>query len=360
MKRLDVGLGERSYSILIGLGLHPSLKDQVQGRSVVVVSQAPLAGHLQTLKSFLGDAPKSLTCFELPNGEGAKNLGELERLIGCLIEAGLGRDGMLIALGGGVVGDITGFAAACYQRGMDFIQLPTTLLSQVDSAVGGKTAVNHPLGKNLIGAFHQPQAVHVDLHWLDTLPDNEMSAGLAEVIKYGVIADADFFQWLEANMAGLRAKDKTLLSHAIATSLAIKADIVAQDEREQGVRAHLNLGHTFGHAIEANQGYGNWLHGEAVGAGMLMAAELAKSRGMLDDEQLMRLYRLNKAAGLPLKGPAQMTPEQYLPLMMRDKKVLAGKLRLVLPKGLGQAVVVSDATEAEILAAIAAVQTANH
>lgn len=359
MKRLDVGLGERSYPILIGTGLHPDLKARVQGRDLVIVYQAPLSQHLNTLLTFLGDAPKSLVSHQLPNGEQAKNLGELERLIGTLIDAGLGRDGLLLALGGGVVGDITGFAAACYQRGMDFIQLPTTLLSQVDSAVGGKTAVNHPMGKNLIGAFHQPQAVFVDLDWLDTLPDNELSAGLAEVIKYGVIADPEFFVWLETNMAALRAKDKTLLAHAIERSLTIKADIVSQDEREQGVRAHLNLGHTFGHAIEANQGYGNWLHGEAVAAGTLMAAELAKARGMLDDEQLSRLYRLNQAAGLPLKGPSDMTPDQYLPLMMRDKKVLAGKLRLVLPQGIGQAVVVSDATQSEILDAIKAVQTAN-
>ncbi|WP_115717188.1 3-dehydroquinate synthase [Gallaecimonas mangrovi] len=360
MIKLDVGLGDRSYPIQIGTGLHPSLKEHVSGRAVVIVSQEPLAQHLKTLLAFLGDAPKSVTAYPLPNGESAKNIGELEKIIGCLIEAGLGRDGLLIALGGGVVGDITGFAAACYQRGMDFIQLPTTLLSQVDSAVGGKTAVNHPLGKNLIGAFHQPKAVFVDLDWLDTLPDNEMSAGLAEIIKYGVIADPDFFTWLEANMAGLRSKNKALLAHAIARSLSIKAEVVAQDEREQGVRAHLNLGHTFGHAIEAHQGYGNWLHGEAVGVGMLMASELAKSRGMLDDEQIQRLYRLNRAAGLPLKGPAEMAPQTYLPLMMRDKKVLAGKLRLVLPIGLGQATVVSDATESEIVAAIATVQSANH
>ncbi|WKE65281.1 3-dehydroquinate synthase [Gallaecimonas kandeliae] len=358
-KRLDVGLGERSYPIWIGTGLGPDLLQRIRGRQVVIVSQAPLARHLTKLLAYLGDAPKSVHCHSLPDGEGAKNLQELERLIGCLIEAGLGRDGLLLALGGGVVGDITGFAAACFQRGMDFIQLPTTLLSQVDSAVGGKTAVNHPLGKNLIGAFHQPKAVYVDLDWLDTLPGNQLSAGLAEVIKYGVIEDAAFFAWLEANMTGLLARDKTLLAHAIERSLAIKARIVAADEREQGVRAHLNLGHTFGHAIEAHQGYGNWLHGEAVAAGMLMAAELAKARGMLEDGELSRLYRLTQAAGLPTKGPLDMEPEDYLPLMQRDKKVLAGKLRLVLPQGLGQAVVVSDALDTEILEAIRAVQ-ANH
>lgn len=358
MQRLDVGLGQRSYPVFIGEGLHPALQDAVKGRQVVVVSQPPLAGHFVTLKAFLGDTPRRLSHYLLPDGEQAKNLQELEKLISHLIKQGMGRDGLLLALGGGVTGDLTGFAAACYQRGIDFIQLPTTLLSQVDSAVGGKTAVNHPLGKNLIGAFYQPQGVHIDLNWLDTLSSRQLSAGLAEVIKYGVIANVDFFCWLEANMPALRQCDKAALAYAISRSLTIKADIVSQDEREQGVRAHLNLGHTFGHAIEAHQGFGGWLHGEAVAAGMVMAAALAKGRGMLDDEQVSRIYRLIAAAGLPVKGPENMAVAHYLPLMRRDKKVLAGKLRLVLPDGLGCACVVADATEEEIDAAIEGVQTA--
>jgi 3-dehydroquinate synthase len=262
----------------------------------------------------------------------------------------------LVALGGGVVGDITGFAAASYQRGVDFIQLPTTLLSQVDSSVGGKTGVNHPLGKNMIGAFHQPRCVLADTGTLDTLPDRELSAGLAEVIKYGLIDDLPFLDWLEANMAALRARDPEALAYAIARSCADKARVVAADERESGRRALLNLGHTFGHAIETGMGYGAWLHGEAVGTGMVLAAELSAHLGWLDPAAVERTRALIASAGLPVQAPAGLSSERFLELMAVDKKVLAGRLRLVLMKGLGQSVV----TDGVAPDAIAATLDAHH
>ncbi len=352
MQQLLVGLGERQYPIFISHQIPSQLTELVAGRSLMLVTQQALADtHLGELLTCLSRA-RAVHVHILPEGEGAKSLIQLENLTTAMIQAGLGRDALLLAFGGGVVGDLTGFAAACFHRGIDFIQLPTTLLAQVDSAVGGKTAVNHPLGKNLIGAFHQPRAVLVSVQWLQSLPTRELSAGLAEVIKYGVIADRDFFLWLEQHAQALMARDRQALAQAISRSLAIKAQVVAEDEREQGRRAHLNLGHTFGHAIEAAQGYGQWLHGEAVAAGTMMAAELAFSRGLLKDEEKQRLQSLLLACSLPIKGPLAMTAGQYLPLMMRDKKVLAGQLRLVLPKGIGQALVVSDAREDEILAAI--------
>ncbi|WP_341502234.1 3-dehydroquinate synthase [Gallaecimonas sp. GXIMD4217] len=356
MEQIDVGLGRRQYPIFIANQIAPALSALVHGRQLMVVTQEAIAAaHLPDLLPHLASAA-GLHRYLLPDGEVAKSLVQLEKLTTAMIEAGLGRDALILAFGGGVVGDLAGFAAACFHRGIDFIQLPTTLLAQVDSAVGGKTAVNHSLGKNLIGAFHQPKAVFVNVKWLDTLPARELSAGLAEVIKYGVIADAEFFRWLEEHAEQLMARDERALIHAIKRSLAVKAEVVAQDEQERGVRALLNLGHTFGHAIEAHQGFGQWLHGEAVAAGTMMAAELAFSRGMLKDEERQRLLSLLEACGLPVKGPDEMAPEAYLPLMMRDKKVLSGKLRLVLPRGLGRAEVIDDASGQEILAAIGATQ----
>ncbi len=264
----------------------------------------------------------------------------MNTIFDALLAARFDRGCTLIALGGGVVGDMAGFAAASYQRGVDFIQIPTTLLAQVDSSVGGKTGVNHALGKNMIGAFHQPNSVIADTSTLATLPDPELSAGLAEIIKYGLIVDADFFDWLEQNMTALLARDEQALIYAIKRSCEIKADIVASDEHERGRRALLNLGHTFGHAIEAVAGYGNWLHGEAVAAGTAMAMDLSCRMGALPDSQQQRARNLLQSAGLPLKPPAGMTGEQFLDYMSRDKKTRDGQLRLILMEAIGQAVVV--------------------
>jgi len=258
-----------------------------------------------------------------------------------------------VALGGGVIGDLTGFAAACYQRGVRFIQVPTTLLSQVDSSVGGKTAVNHPLGKNMIGAFYQPASVVVDLDCLQTLPPRELSSGLAEVIKYGIILDDAFFDWLEANLDAVMALDTTAMAYCIRRCCELKAEVVAADERESGLRALLNLGHTFGHAIEAEMGYGNWLHGEAVAAGMVMAARTAQRLGQFHEDDIQRIITLLKRAGLPVKGPQSMAPAAYLPHMMRDKKVLAGELRLVLPLAIGKSEVRGGVSHDLVLSAIA-------
>ena len=263
-----------------------------------------------------------------------------------------GRDTTLIALGGGVIGDLTGFAAASYQRGVRFIQVPTTLLSQVDSSVGGKTAVNHPLGKNMIGAFYQPASVVIDLNCLTTLPPRELASGLAEVIKYGIILDGEFFTWLENNLDALLALDETAMAWCIRRCCELKAEVVSADEHEHGVRALLNLGHTYGHAIEAHMGYGNWLHGEAVSAGMVMAARTAERLGQFSTADTDRIIKLLTRAGLPVTGPASMDAEAYLPHMLRDKKVLAGKLRLVLPLAIGKAEVRSGVTHDIVLAAI--------
>jgi 3-dehydroquinate synthase len=253
-----------------------------------------------------------------------------------------------VALGGGVIGDMAGFAAACYQRAVPFVQVPTTLLSQVDSSVGGKTAVNHPLGKNMIGAFYQPKAVVIDINCLATLDKRELAAGMAEVIKYGIIYDAEFFAWLETHLDQLMALDPELMTRAIARCCEIKAEVVAKDETEQGIRALLNLGHTFGHAIEAEQGYGVWLHGEAVGAGMVMAAETAELAGMISQSEVTRMRTLIERAGLPIVPPQGMGLAEFIPHMMRDKKVLDGKLRLVLPSSIGTAEVVDTITESDI------------
>jgi len=343
MQTLSVDLGERSYPIQIGQGLlsQPLIPAFIKGRQVMVVSNETVAPLyldvlLQQLEGFQVDT------VILPDGEQYKDLEHVNRMFDALLDRRHNRTTTLIALGGGVVGDMTGFAAACYQRGVAFIQVPTTLLSQVDSSVGGKTGVNHPQGKNMIGAFHQPQLVLADTDVLNTLPERELSAGLAEVIKYGLIYDADFLEWLEQNMVRLRAREPEALAYAIYRSCAIKAEIVAQDERESGMRALLNLGHTFGHAIETDRGYGQWLHGEAVGAGTMMAADLSARLGWLNQADLDRIKALLLAAGLPVHAPADMTPERFKSLMAVDKKVLDGQLRLVLLKQLGQGVVTAD------------------
>ncbi|HSH49787.1 MAG TPA: 3-dehydroquinate synthase [Halomonas sp.] len=348
---LHVSLGERSYPIHIGPGLigDPGrLVPYLAGRQLMIVSDdnvAPL--YLAALKTGL---PAGLEVRELvlPAGESHKNVACVERIWSALLEAGFNRRCTLVALGGGVIGDMVGFAAACYQRGVAFIQVPTTLLAQVDSSVGGKTGVNHPRGKNMIGAFWQPRAVLIDTDSLSTLPPRELSAGLAEVIKYGLIRDEAFLAWLEERMAALRSLAPEALVHAIERSCRLKAEIVAADETEQGVRALLNLGHTFGHAIETHQGYGSWLHGEAVGAGMLMAAALSQRLGWLDDQDVRRVEAVIAAAGLPQTAPADMGADDFLAVMRLDKKNLDDRLRLILLKRLGDACV-HDETPASVL-----------
>ena len=344
MRTLTVDLGDRSYPIFIGAGLigDPDLyRPYIHGRQVMIVSNETVAPlYLAKVEAALADY--RLASVVLPDGEQYKNLDVLDRIYSALLENRFDRRCTLIALGGGVIGDMTGFAAASYQRGVDFIQVPTTLLSQVDSSVGGKTGVNHPLGKNMIGAFHQPQCVIADTATLATLPDRELSAGLAEVIKYGLISDLAFFEWLEQNIAALMARDDAALAHAIERSCRDKAAVVAADEREAGQRALLNLGHTFGHAIETGMGYGSWLHGEAVGAGMCMAARMSARLGWLDDAQVQRVDRLVAAAGLPTRPPADVAPQRFIELMAVDKKVLDGQLRLVLMHDIGKSVISAD------------------
>ncbi|ALP42751.1 3-dehydroquinate synthase [Aeromonas schubertii] len=343
-------MGERSYPIEIGAGLlrQPERYRQViKGQRVMVVTNETVAPlYLETLLAQLGDY--RVDTLVLPDGEAHKSLSTFETVMSALLEGNHGRDTTLIALGGGVIGDLVGFAAACYQRGVPFIQIPTTLLSQVDSSVGGKTAVNHPLGKNMIGAFYQPKSVIIDIDCLATLPEREFAAGMAEVIKYGIIWDSDFFAWLEQNMARLQQLDEEALTQAILRCCAIKAEVVAEDETESGVRALLNLGHTFGHAIEAEMGYGNWLHGEAVAAGTMLAADTAVLCGMMSDAERERIRRLLLAARLPVHAPAEMDFSAFIAHMRRDKKVLNGTLRLVLPSGIGKAEVVAHVTEAQL------------
>ncbi|RZA06959.1 MAG: 3-dehydroquinate synthase [Moraxellaceae bacterium] len=344
METLSVALGDRSYPIFIGTDLlsQPHLYvPHIHGQQVCIVTNETIAPiYLDKLKSNLSTPHVSSVI--LADGEAHKNLTTLNEIFTALLAEKHNRTTTLIALGGGVVGDMTGFAAACYQRGVNFIQIPTTLLSMVDSSVGGKTGVNHAMGKNMIGAFYQPQAVIADISLLKTLPAREISAGLAEVIKYGLISDVEFFNWLEKNIDSLMRGDETALSYAVLRSCQNKADVVAQDEHEGGIRAILNLGHTFGHAIETAQGYGNWLHGEAVAAGMVMAADLSMRRGDISSNDLQRIIALLERAQLPTKAPADMTPEQFVELMGVDKKVLDGRLRLVLLSALGQAIVTSD------------------
>jgi len=352
MQTLTVELGERSYPIYIGQGLigvaervHP----HITGRQVMIVSNdtvAPL--YLDKVLAAFGAMETSTVI--LPDGEQYKTLETTNRIFDALLEQRLDRQCTLVALGGGVVGDITGFAAACYQRGVDFIQIPTTLLAQVDSSVGGKTGVNHPLGKNMIGAFHQPRCVIADTDTLETLPERELRAGLAEVIKYGLIRDVAFYSWLEDNIDALLARQPEALSHAIERSCANKAEIVAADEREQGTRALLNLGHTFGHAIETGLGYGSWLHGEAIAAGMVMAASMSQQLGWLTEDDVGRIEALLQRAQLPIRAPAELTTQRFLEIMSLDKKVQQHRIRLVLLRAIGEALITAD-FEAEMLEA---------
>lgn len=352
MQTLHVDLAERSYPIHIGAGLLSRadlLAPHIVGRQVAIVTNETVAPlYLQALQYTLADY--RVTPIVLPDGEAFKNWETLQTIFDGLLGARHDRRTTVLALGGGVIGDMAGFAAACYQRGVNFIQLPTTLLSQVDSSVGGKTGINHPLGKNMVGAFYQPQAVLIDTRSLDTLPPRELSAGLAEVIKYGLICDAPFLDWLEENMAALRSLDQAALTEAIERSCAAKARVVGADEKETGVRATLNLGHTFGHAIETQMGYGVWLHGEAVAAGTVMALEMSYRLGWINADERDRGIRLFQAAGLPVVPPQEMTPAQFREHMAVDKKVLDGQLRLVLLRSLGEAVVTSD-YPADILSA---------
>ena len=349
MQTLSVDLGDRSYPIYIGEGLlsQPELLlNHIAGGQVLVVTNdtvAPL--YLEIIRESLSDLDYSELI--LPDGEQHKSLEVLSAIYDKLLQDKHNRTTTLVALGGGVIGDMTGYAAASYQRGVNFIQIPTTLLSQVDSSVGGKTGVNHPLGKNMIGAFHQPQCVIADTQTLTTLPQRELSAGIAEVIKYGLICDAEFYQWLEQHIEDLLACDQTKLAEAIYRSCDNKAKVVASDEREAGVRAILNLGHTFGHAIETAQGYGNWLHGEAVAAGMLLAARLSEKMQWIGAADVESVRSMLLRAKLPVAPPA-MTCEQFLSIMAVDKKVLDGRLRLVLLKQMGEATITSDIAEQDL------------
>lgn len=345
MQTLTVELGDRSYPIYIGHGIRQqkALFDKaIHGKQVMIVTNDTIAPlYLDSLVSLLSSDYKVDTCI-LPDGEAYKTLDTYASIMTALLEAKHNRTTTIIALGGGVVGDMAGYAAATYQRGVPFIQVPTTLLSQVDSSVGGKTGVNHPLGKNMIGAFYQPQAVIIDTQTLETLPQRELSAGMAEVIKYGLICDVPFFDWLEHEIDALMALDNVKISEAIYRSCLAKANVVAQDEREGGIRAILNLGHTFGHAIETHMGYGNWLHGEAVGAGCVLAVDLSWRMGNVSEQDLNRSVNLFKAAKLPVLPPSEMTLEDFVGHMVLDKKVLDGSLRLVLLQSLGEAMVTSD------------------
>ncbi|MBY4840822.1 3-dehydroquinate synthase [Pantoea sp. DY-5] len=356
MEKITVSLGDRSYPITIAAGLFndpASFWPLKAGDNAMLVTNQTLAPiYLEPLSALLSNAGIEVDQVILPDGEQYKTLAVMDEVFTALLKKPHGRDTTLIALGGGVIGDLTGFAAASYQRGVRFIQVPTTLLSQVDSSVGGKTAVNHPLGKNMIGAFYQPASVVVDTHCLATLPPRELASGLAEVIKYGIILDGEFFQWLEQNLDALLALDEKALAYCIRRCCELKAEVVAADERETGVRALLNLGHTFGHAIEAHMGYGNWLHGEAVSAGMVMAARTAERLGQFTSVETDRIIALLLRAGLPVHGPASMAAEDYLPHMMRDKKVLAGELRLVLPLAIGRSEVRGGVAHDMVLAAI--------
>ena len=348
MKTLTVPLGTRSYPIYIGSKLleQPELLlKHAPTQQLLVVSNETIAPlYLDTLLNTLADTQTETVI--LPDGEQYKNLETVNRIYDALLEKHFDRRCTLIALGGGVIGDMTGFAAATYQRGVNFIQIPTTLLAQVDSSVGGKTGVNHPLGKNMIGAFHQPLCVIADTDTLTTLNDRELSAGIAEVIKYGLIRDIEFFEWLEANMDKLLQRDAECLAYAIERSCQNKAEVVAADELEAGERALLNLGHTFGHAIEAGMGYGKWLHGEAVATGMVMAAQLSALHDWIDQATLKRIEQLTEQANLPIHGPAGLSVQKYLDLMSVDKKVKDGHINLVLLKQLGKAVISKDYDDA--------------
>jgi len=344
MKKLLVELGDRSYPIYIGSNLLSQAElytQHIKAKQVIVVTNATIAPlYLDTiLNNLLGFNVETVI---LPDGEQFKTLKYVERIFDKLLVSKFSRNATLIALGGGVIGDMGGFAAACYQRGIAFLQIPTTLLAQVDSSVGGKTGVNHPLGKNMIGAFYQPQCVIADADVLDTLDDPQLSAGLAEVIKYGLIRDAEFFEWLENNISALLARDKEALSFAIERSCLNKAQIVSQDETETGVRATLNLGHTFGHAIETGSGYGAYLHGEAVAIGTCQAADLSRRKGWLNDLDVERIIALFKKCNLPVCPPDQIDSDRFLELMAVDKKNVSGQIRLILLTKIGVATLPID------------------
>ena len=343
---LKLDLGDRSYPIYIGAELLTEvdlLTGHIRGSSALVVTNSTVAPlYLAKIQASLNALNIRHDSVILDDGEQHKTIATVEKIIDTLMRKRHDRQTTLIALGGGVVGDITGFAASIYQRGVNYIQVPTTLLSQVDSSVGGKTGVNHPMGKNMIGAFYQPQCVIADTSTLSTLPNRELSAGLAEVIKYGLIHDASFFDWLEQNIEQLIARDYQALCHAILVSCNIKAEIVARDERETGIRAILNLGHTFGHAIETSMGYGNWLHGEAVATGMVMAADLSLRHSWIDESVKQRAVNLLEISALPVKSPAEMTIDKYMNAMAIDKKTLDGTIKLILLKALGEAIITSD------------------
>jgi 3-dehydroquinate synthase len=355
METLTVALGDRSYPIHVGSALLDRgelLAPFLRQPRVAVVTNTTVAGfYLQLLKKTLRQIDVDIVEIVLPDGERFKDWRTLNTIFDVLLERHCERSTTLLALGGGVVGDISGFAAACFQRGMPFIQVPTTLLSQVDSSVGGKTAINHPLGKNMIGAFYQPKLVLADTDTLSTLPDRELRAGLAEVIKYGLIRDLPFLDWLEVNVERVLARQPAALAEAICRSCRNKAEVVAADERETGERALLNLGHTFGHAIETGVGYGELLHGEAIAVGTMMAAELSSQLGWIAARDVARIERLFQRAGLPVCGPS-LPVARYLELMQHDKKVQDGKLRLVLLKQVGEAVVTDAAPQAEVRRAI--------
>jgi 3-dehydroquinate synthase len=339
-ERVGIQLGERSYDIFIGSGLldqSANFKGLAGASSAVIITNPTVAPlYARKLRSSLEHHYSKVLQVELPDGEAYKDWSSLNQIFEALLSAGCDRKTVIFALGGGVVGDVAGFAAASYMRGVPFVQVPTTLLAQVDSSVGGKTAINHPLGKNMIGAFYQPLRVVADLDTLDTLPDRELSAGLAEVIKYGPIADEAFLAWIETNLDALWARDKRALAYAVKRSCEIKAWVVGQDERESGLRAILNFGHTFGHAIEAGLGYGAWLHGEAVGCGMVMAAELSRRLGLIDAAYADRLTRLIARAKLPICAPA-LGADRYLELMRVDKKAEGGEIRFVVIDAPGRA-----------------------
>ena len=354
MESLSVALGERAYPIHIGEGLISSAAlyaPYMRGTAAIVTNDVVAPLYLGRLKGAF--APARIVEVVLPDGERTKSWETLNRVFDALLGARLGRDTLIVALGGGVIGDLAGFAAAVYQRGVPFLQVPTTLLAQVDSSVGGKTAINHPAGKNMIGAFHQPSAVISDVATLDTLPERELRAGIAEVIKHGLALDAPFFDWIESNVENLVRKERGALVHAVRRSCELKARVVAADERESGARALLNFGHTFGHAIEAATGYGAWLHGEAVAAGMVMASELSQLMGHLRKIDVERVREVLKRAGLPVVGPA-LAPERLLELMTLDKKAARGKTRFVVLEAIGRARLAADVDDAQVRRAVVA------
>ena len=351
--QLEVDLDDRSYPIYIGTGLVGQadlIGPHIHGQSALIVTNSTVAPlYLDAVRQALDSRQIRHDQIILDDGEQYKTMVSIETIIDLLLTNRHDRRTTVIALGGGVIGDVAGFAASIYQRGVNFIQIPTTLLSQVDSSVGGKTGVNHPLGKNMIGAFYQPQCVIADIDTFNTLPARELSAGLAEVIKYGLIHDVEFFDWLEINIDGLSNLDQELLAQAVLVSCQNKARVVELDERESGLRAILNLGHTFGHAIETVMGYGNWLHGEAVAAGMVMAIDLSIREGLVDEEIRQRAVALLQRAGLPVTPPAEITVEQYLDAMAIDKKNVDGRIKLVLLNALGDAFITDEYNHDKLL-----------